>query len=278
MSSNAYSAPTAAIQILIRGGGDVGSAVAHVLFRRGAKVLICELTRSPHARRGMAFTDALFDGSATLEGVVAQWVPDVAAVRDCWREGGRVPLITMAESLLTAAIRFDVVIDATMRRESVRQDLRPMSACTIGLGPGYIPGVNCHIAIETQWGEAMGQVLHDRAAAVRSGGPHPLDGVTHERFVPAHASGVWRTNAVLGQSIRAGELVGQLGDEAVRAPIDGHLRGLTRDGVAVVAGQRLVEVDPRSAPETAGLGERPLAIAAGILSALESRLPLRGRA
>jgi len=63
----------------------------------------------------------------------------------------------------------------------------------------------------------------------------------------------------------------------VRAPIAGHLRGLSRDGVQVLSGARLVEVDPRRAPELAGLGERPLAIARGVVEALGARLPVRER-
>lgn len=256
------------MRILVLGGGDVGSATAHLLFRAGAHVLIADRARSPHARRGMAFTDALFDGEACLEDVVARCVADVAAVEACWRAHDCIPVVTLAENLLTAAIPFDVVIDATMRREPQRTDLRAMAPCVIGLGPGYAPGTNCHVAIETQWGDAMGMVLRDRPAAARSGGPRPLDGVTRERFVVAPTSGTWSTTAALGLRVHRGDVLGNLAGEPVVAPIDGHLRGLTRDGVHVIAGQRLLEVDPRQAPEIAGLGERPRAIARGVLAAL----------
>lgn len=245
----------------------MGSAVAHLLFRCGIPAVIAERQHSPHARRGMAFTDALFDDAAVLEGVTARHVSDVQAIEDCWHQGC-IPIVTLSESLLAAAIRFEVVIDATMRREPTRADLRAMAPCVIGLGPGYEPGLNCHIAIETQWGEQMGAVLWDRRTADRSGGPRALDGVTRERFIPAPLAGVWRTGARLGQAVRRGEVVGMLGEHALRAPIDGHLRGLARDGVQVPAGQRLAEVDPRQLPEVEGLGERPRAIALGVIEAL----------
>ncbi len=263
-------APEAATaqRVLVLGGGDVGSAVAHLLFRCGIRVVIAERARSPHARRGMAFTDALFDEQAVLEGVRARHVADVQEVEDCWRQADCIPLVTLPENLLTAAIRFAVVIDATMRREPTRADLRAMAPCVIGLGPGYEPGLNCHIAIETQWGEQMGWVLRDRRAADRSGGPRPLDGVARERFVPSPEAGTWRTSAALGQRVRRGDVIGMLGAHALCAPIDGHLRGLARDGVQVPAGQRLAEVDPRNLPEVQGLGERPRAIALGVIEAL----------
>ncbi|MEO6185506.1 MAG: hypothetical protein ABIP38_00225, partial [Steroidobacteraceae bacterium] len=246
-------------KVLILGGGDIGSAVAHVLFRGGLRVLISERAGSPHARRGMAFTDALFDGRATLEGVEARCLPDVPAVEACWEMADAIPIVTLPESLLAAAIQFDVIVDATMKRNRVPSDLREQAALAIGLGPGYVPGHNCHVAIETQWGDALGQVLYDRPAAERSGGPRALAGVTRARFAIAPCAGVWQTTAALGADVQAGAPVGQLGEHIVRAPIAGQLRGLARAGVEVLAGQRLIEVDPRSEPQIIGLGERPFA-------------------
>ncbi len=259
-------------RVLVVGGGDVGSAVAHALFCRGAQVLIAERAQSPHARRGMAFTDALFDGESRLDGVAARHVGDLAGVEACWRQQQCIPVVTLAESLLTAAIAFDALVEATMRRDPLRADLRGAARHVVGLGPGYAPGTNCDVAIETQWGDAMGTVLRDRPAAPRSGGPRALDGVTRERFVPAEAAGLWRTTASLGQRVRPGDIVGHLDDRPVRAPIHGCLRGLSRDGVRVAAGARLIEVDPRAEPELTGLGERPLAIARGVVQALAERL------
>lgn len=257
-------------RVLVLGGGDVGSAVAHGLFVRGQHVLISERGGSRHARRGMAFTDAMFDGAAVLDGVTARWHADLAQVPAAWEARVAIPLVTLPEKLITAAFRFDVMIEATMRRNAVQSDLRALAPLTVGLGPGYVPGGNCHVAIETQWGASMGAVLHDRPAAVRSGGPHALAGVKHERFALAPGAGIWRTAATLGSAVRAGDVVGHLGEQPVLAPIDGCLRGVSRDGVTVIAGQRLLEVDPRAAAgaEVFGLGERPRAIARGVLRAM----------
>jgi xanthine dehydrogenase accessory factor len=216
----------------------------------------------------MAFTDALFDRSAVLEGVEARRQDDIAGVNACWIEARHIPIVTLPEPDLVAQLGFDVIIDATMRRQAVPADLRALAPTSMGLGPGYIPGRNCHVAIETQWGADMGRVLRDRAAAMRSGGPKALDGVTRERFVAASRDGRWRTGATLGQRVATGEILAWLDEQEVRAPISGTLRGLARDGVQVRVGQRVIEVDPRAAPEVHGLGERPLAIARGVAEAL----------
>jgi xanthine dehydrogenase accessory factor len=260
-------------QVLVIGGGDVGSAVAHRLFQLGIRVLVSERHSSPHARRGMAFTDALFEGRASLAGVEASWQADIEGVKQCWREGKSIPVVTLPEELLTEQIPFDVVVEATMRRYQSPPDLRNLAALVIGLGPGYAPGRNCHLAIETQWGEHMGDVLHDRPTADRSGGPRALAGVTRERFAIATCTGTWRTRSQLGERVVAGQPLGEIAGQVVVAPIDGHLRGVARDGVEVPAGQRLIEVDPREEPQVFGLGERPWAVAEGVARALNLTRP-----
>ncbi len=63
---------------LVRGAGDVGSAVAHALFRAGHAVVIHDDPAPTAHRRRMAFVDSVFDGSATLDGVTARRVNDAA--------------------------------------------------------------------------------------------------------------------------------------------------------------------------------------------------------
>ncbi|MBS0449132.1 MAG: hypothetical protein JSR59_24690 [Proteobacteria bacterium] len=257
-----------ATSVLVLGCGDVGSAVAHRLFRAGARVVLCDLPEPSHSRRGMAYTDALFNGTAVLEDVAARHVADLDAIRALWSAGGAIPVVTLPEDDLAVALRVDAVVDAIMRRHAMPPDRRALAATVVGLGPGFTPGINCHVAVETQWGDAMGSVLRDRATAALSGGPKPLAGIGHERFVSAGVSGRWCTSAAIGQDVAADEIVGTIAGTPVRAPLGGRLRGLPRDGVMVIAGQKLVEVDPRAAPRVFGLGARPRAAALGVCRAL----------
>jgi hypothetical protein len=57
--------------VIVRGLGDIGSAVAHLLFREGYGVALHDEPRPATTRRGMAFADAAFDGEAELDGVRA---------------------------------------------------------------------------------------------------------------------------------------------------------------------------------------------------------------
>jgi xanthine dehydrogenase accessory factor len=53
--------------VLVRGVGDVGSAVAAVLFRAGFAVVLHVEPAPATPRGGMALADTVFDGWATLE-------------------------------------------------------------------------------------------------------------------------------------------------------------------------------------------------------------------
>ena len=55
--------------VIVRGGGELGTAVAHRLHRVGYKVLILEKSRPSALRRELSFSDAVYDGEKTVERV-----------------------------------------------------------------------------------------------------------------------------------------------------------------------------------------------------------------
>ena len=67
--------------VMVRGAGDVGSAIAWQLFKAGFGTILHDTPRPPHFRRRMAFTDALFDEPSELDGVLAKRAPNEAMPR-----------------------------------------------------------------------------------------------------------------------------------------------------------------------------------------------------
>ena len=55
--------------VIVRGGGELGTATAHRLHRVGYKVLILEKSRPSALRREISFSDAVYDGEKTVERV-----------------------------------------------------------------------------------------------------------------------------------------------------------------------------------------------------------------
>lgn len=258
-------------RFLVRGSGDIGSAVALKLRSRGHAVVLHDEPRPAHARRGMAFTDAFFEGSCTLEGVFAKRASGVASLERMLQCGKALPVSDAPFEEVLPAVAPDVLVDARVHKHDDPGSLRGLAPLAIGLGPGFVAGENADIVIETAWGEALGQVIRSGPARAYSGEPRSLGGHGRERYVYAPAGGEFRTARAIGDRVSAGEVVAHVGQSAVVAPLAGILRGLTHDGAQVAAGAKVIEVDPRGDPAGAfGIAERPARIAAGILEATSS--------
>lgn len=264
---------SASAPVLVLGAGDVGSAVAHVLFTAGVSVALQEGPSPPATpRRGMAFADAFFDGEASLAGVAARRADTPGSLRAIWAAHSVLPFLTSAVEEALAAERWGAVVDARMRKRAIPEDLRGAAPLVLGLGPGFVVGTNCHVAIETSW-EALGQVVKVGATLPLRGEPNPIGGAGRERTLYAAADGVFRTTHRIGDHVSSGS-IGTLDGTPAPTPMPGVLRGLVRDGVRVRAGAKLVEVDPRDDPALCfGLGERPKRIAAAVLGVLTPTIP-----
>jgi xanthine dehydrogenase accessory factor len=263
------------LRVVVRGIGDVSSAIAHRLFRAGYAVVIHDSPQPTVTRRGMAFADAVFEGRAILEGVQAVRTDDATHLPTVLSDRSVIPVVVtdLAETL--AVVRADVLVDARMRkrvRPEVQLGLAPL---TIGLGPGFVGGETTDLVVETSW-EALGQVVTSGSALPLAGEPHPIDGFRRERYVYAPVAGVFHTRSRIGDLVAAGEAIAQIGMTALAAPLAGVIRGLTRDGVPVSTGTKVVEIDPRSdMPMVRGIGERPGRIADGVLEAIHMWLKAR---
>ncbi len=255
--------------ILILGSGDVASAAAHRLFSAGLQVALHEGPAPSATRRQMAFTDAVFDGQAWLEGVQAVRVDDLSALPVLLAAHRQIPLVVSDLEALIAALQPRILVDARLRKHSLPPDLRSLAPLAIGVGPGFAVGLNAHVVIETAYGENLGRVLWQGAAQPLAGEPKEIDGHARDRYVYAPQAGIFETSARLGDPVSAGQAVARLGEVTLSAPIDGVLRGLTHTGVFVPEHTKVIEVDPRrDAPQVAGIGERPGKIAEGVLQAV----------
>ena len=257
-------------KILVQGCGDVGSAVAHVLFCAGHSVVLHDSPRPPHLRRHMAFANALFEGEVMLEGVLAKRVKAIDSLPIMAQCRRAVPVAAQEIESVRLALAPGVIVDARMRKRRVPESQRGSAKLVIGLGPNFCAGQNADIAIETSWGERMGEIVRAGPTMALSGEPRDIGGYRRERFVYAAAGGTFRTDVVIGCHVAAGEAIGWIEGIAVHAPLTGILRGLTHDGAEVEQGTKIVEIDPQSdVALLSGLGARPRRIAEGVLKAVE---------
>lgn len=255
--------------VLVRGTGDIGSAVATLLCRAGHLVVLHDSPRPSHTRRGMAFVDALYHGTAELEGLLAKRARGLCDLPYMLRCRRAVAVVAGPLEELVAQVLPQVVVDARMHKHEQPETQRGLAPLTIGLGPNFDAGGNVDLAVETAWGDELGRIIRAGRTQPLAGEPMPIDGHARDRYVYAPVAGVFATQRDIGDNVMRGEEIARIGEAVILAPLTGCLRGITHDGAPVSQGAKVVEVDPRGGPRAArGLGERPRRIAEGVVQAL----------
>jgi xanthine dehydrogenase accessory factor len=263
---------------VILGTNEIASTVAVHLHRGGYGVVLSHDPQPPVIRRKMAFHDALFGDPVTVDGISAERVDTGLEIRT--RLGRTSGVIITELGLLDLIVirAIDILVDARMQKYQTKPDLRRLARSTIGLGPGFAGGTNCDVAIETRPYKA-GRILRQGATDAPDGVPSRLGNASAERFVRAEVNGRWHTAIEIGTRVFKDFVVGHLGGSPVRAPFDGILRGVVRDGTEVAAGTKLLEIDPRGRRASAtGIDARVQIIARAVTKTLslgEATLPER---
>jgi hypothetical protein len=256
---------------VILGTNEFASAVAVNLHRDGHTVIMSHDPLPPVIRRKMAFHDALFGDPVTVDGVSAERVDTSLGIR---ARLGRAPAVIITDLGLLDLIvirTLDVLVDARMQKYVVKPDLRRLARSTIGLGPGFASGNNCDIAVETRPGKE-GLIITQGSTDAADGVPGRLGEAAGERFARAEAHGRWHTAIEIGTRVFKDFVVGHLSGAPVRAPFDGILRGVVRDGTEVPAGAKLLEIDPRGRSASATtMDSRIKTIACAVTQALALR-------
>ncbi len=241
-----------------------------ICFKAGYGVVIHELALPTVPRRKMAFADAVFDGEATLNGVQARRVDDLSLLTDLLPEHKIIPLVIAEFSKALESLHPQILVDARMKKHSQPEPQFHLAGLTIGLGPNFVAGENVHFAVETAWGELLGQIIERGTTHPLEGEPREIAGHARDRYVYAPSAGIFYTSYQIGDKVEARQEVARIDLTPLFAPICGILRGLTRDGVPVSIKTKVIEIDPRlENAQVAGIAERPARIAKGVLGAVQ---------
>lgn len=254
--------------VVIRGGGDLASAVAHRLFRQRRAVVIVEEPEPRVVRRRMAFAQAVFAGEATVEGVRAVRTEAGPALERLLESREAIPLVVDPTGEAIRTLGPTVLVDARMRKKERSDSSVAEAPLVIGLGPGFLAGREAHVVIETARGPDLGRVITRGEALPYDGMPGDLGGFTRERYLYAPVGGVFRTPLDIGAPIEAGQAMGEVAGVPVVAKVGGTIRGILKDGVRVSAGQKLVDIDPREEAVLTGISEKAQVIAEGVAAAI----------
>ena len=233
--------------VIVRGGGDLASGVIHRLHRCGYRVLILECEKPSAIRRKVAFCEAVYDGTAVVEGVLCRRADSLEECEKIW-QAGELPLMVdstgkcIAE--LSAKGRVSALVDAILAKRNLGTS-RDMAPLTIGLGPGFSAGEDVDYVVETMRGHDLARIITKGPAIPNTGVPGMVGGVSKERVIHSPGAGRIHNIAHIADLVEKGQILAYVGETPVEASITGVLRGIIKEGYNVPLGMKIADIDPR---------------------------------
>ena len=253
--------------VLIRGGGDLATGVAHRLYSAGFTLLITELAQPLCVRRAVSFAEAVYSDTVTIEGVTARLAPD-PMIGMAYAAVNEIPVVVDADDTALSRMRPPVVVDARMAKENPGTKITD-APLVVGLGPGFTAGEDCHAVIETQRGHNLGRVYWGGSAEPDTGEPESVRGFVGQRVLRAPCDGIFIGRREIGDAVRRGERLAEVDGRPIKAPFNGVVRGLLHDGLRVTAEMKVGDLDPRGVREYCFLiSDKARAVGGGVLEAI----------
>lgn len=258
--------------ILIKGAGDLASAVAIRLHRAGYKIVMTDIAVPTAVRRTVSFNKIIYDSECIIEGIeskLAKNIQDIYKITD----ENKIAVIVDENAEIRKLLRPEVLVDCIIAKKNINTKIDDADL-VIGVGPGFTPKLDCDCCVETKRGHFLGRVFWNKTCEPNTGIPGNIGGYSTERIIRATDHGKFIPKMKIGDMVEAGALVAYVktidGDMVpVNSKISGVIRGLLQEGVSVHKGMKSGDVDPRNKPEYCNfVSDKGLAIAGGVLEAI----------
>jgi xanthine dehydrogenase accessory factor len=263
--------------VIVRGGGDIATGTIAKLYQSGFLVLVLEIENPSAIRRKVAFSDAVFAGETTVEGMTCVLAESTEELDEIW-EKEQIPLMIDPEGKTIEKLKPVAVIDGILAKKNLGTH-RAMAPITIALGPGFTAPDDVCAVIETKRGHQLGRVIYEGTAITNTGVPGIIGGYGKERVIHAPASGTIENLREIGDLVTQGEIIARIGEINVCATITGVLRGIIRDGYPVTKGLKIADIDPRKEEQKNcfTISDKARCVGGGALEALCHLLKKRSR-
>ena len=258
--------------IVVRGGGDLATGSVYKLKKSGFPVLILEVENPSAIRRNVAFCEAVYQETQTVEDMTCYLANSLEQAEVFLMEGKLTVLVDpMGDAI--PKLKPLAVVDAILAKKNLGTS-RDMAPITVALGPGFTAGVDVDAVVETKRGHNLGRVFWSGSAAANTGIPGNIGGFGKERVIHCPAKGILRNVKKITDTVSKGDVIAVVetenGNVPVEATLDGILRGLIRDGYPVNVGFKMADIDPR-AEEYSNcftISDKARCIAGGVLEAI----------
>ena len=231
------------MKVVIRGGGDLATGVAEVLYQSGFKILILDIEKPSSIRRSVCFSEAIYDGIIQVENIICKKVENENDIEKCWNEK-IIPIMVDEKGEIIKKIKPNVVVDSIIAKKNLGTT-KDMAPITIALGDGFEAGKDVDIVVETMRGHNLGRVITSGRAMKNTGIPGEIKGVSKDRVIYSKANGRFSSVKKIGDTVQKDEIIGYVGDVEIRGKISGILRGIIREGYEVTENMKIGDIDPR---------------------------------
>ncbi len=251
-------------RIWIQGAGELASGIGMRLARCGYAVIMAEIEHPLAVRRLVSFSEAVYSGTASVEGVAGELVSGNEVI---WQVG-KVAVIIDPRGKAIPRLQPSAVIDARLTK--LTPEALPLGqAPLIGIGPGFCCGTNARYIVETHRGARMGEVIDSGEAAPNTGVPGVVGGQSARRVVYSPSAGKLSPEVAIGDMVSEGTVLGFVNDQPIHSGLTGKVRGLIHPLAELSSGVKVGDIDPRgSIVDPSLVTDKALAIAGGVLEAL----------
>lgn len=229
--------------VIVRGGGDIASGIIQKLYRVGFKILILEVNTPSSIRRKVCFSEAIYDGNAVVEDIKSTFCKSEEEIKKAWEED-IIPVVIDTKGEYIKKLKPQIIVDAILAKKNIGTTI-DMAPLVIGVGPGFYATKDCDLVVETMRGHNLGQIIFQGSALKNTGVPGKIKGYDKERVIYSENSGKIKNIKEIGDIVKKGDVIAQIGENKVLATIDGVLRGLIRDGYEVSEKFKIADIDPR---------------------------------
>ena len=150
--------------VIVRGGGDIATGTIMKLYKSGFNVLILEVETPSAIRRNVAFSEAVYQGSQTVEDVTCHLAKDIKEAASLLSENKLTLLVDPDASCLNT-FRPIALVDAILAKKNLGTT-KDMAPITIALGPGFEATKDVDAVIETQRGHSLGRIIYEGTAII----------------------------------------------------------------------------------------------------------------
>ncbi|MDF2503362.1 selenium-dependent molybdenum cofactor biosynthesis protein YqeB [Clostridium sp.] len=229
--------------VIVRGGGDIASGSIQKLYRSGFRVLVLEIEKPSSIRRKVCFGEAVYENRVIIEGIAAVKVNKEEEIFEAWKEYN-IPVVIDPKGKYIDILKPEIVVDAILAKRNLGTNMN-MAPFTIAVGPGFQAGKDVNIVIETNRGHNLGRLIFNGRAAEDTGVPGVIAGYSKERVIYSPHDGIINNIKEIGDLVKKQDVLAYVDDVAVKATIDGVLRGIIRNNTKVFKGLKIADIDPR---------------------------------